>query len=142
MEPPQVAAILIFILAVIELLIIASYEATFAVTSRSSLEKLRESGVSRAHLMLRVYESRHRLRLMSRAGEGIGVIAIALTSVYLLQPHFHSFVTMIRFSFTRPWNRQRELSLPSLIEQHNALSSWQRGILSATFLTPSWICAV
>ena len=95
MEPPQVAAILIFILAVIELLIIASYEATFAVTSRSSLEKLRESGVSRAHLMLRVYESRHRLRLMSRAGEGTGVIAIALASVYLLQPHFHSYVAIL-----------------------------------------------
>ena len=95
MEPPQVATILIFILAVIELLIIATYEATFAVTSRSSLEKLRESGVSRAHLMLRVYESRHRLRLMSRVGEGTGVIAIALASVYLLQPHFHSYVAIL-----------------------------------------------
>ena len=95
MEPEHVAAILIFILSVVELLLIATYEATFTVLSRSSVEKMSESGVARAHLMSRVYESRHRLRLMSRAGEGAGVIAIALTSVFLLLPYLHSYVATL-----------------------------------------------
>ena len=91
MEPPHVAAILIFILAVIELLLVATFEATFTVVSRSSLEKMRESGVARAHQMSRIYESRHRLRLMSRVGEGVGVVLLAVTSIYL----FHSFLQAV-----------------------------------------------
>ena len=66
MEPPQLAELIIFILVSLSSLVLASYEATFTVLSRSSLEKLVETGIPRAGLMLRIHEPRHRLQLMAR----------------------------------------------------------------------------
>lgn len=92
MEPPQVGDLIVFaellvcIGAIFTLFLIASYEATFAVLSRSTLEKLQENGVARAHLMLRIYESRHRLRLLTRGGEAMCITALC-TSLFFLFRH-------------------------------------------------------
>ena len=61
------------------LFLVASYEATFSVLSRSTLERLQENGISRARLMVRIYEPRHRLRLMARSGEALGVIGLLIS---------------------------------------------------------------
>ena len=86
MEPPQYAELGVFLLATLGLLLVASYEATFTVLSRSALEKMQENKVERAHLMLRAYESRHRLRLMVRLGEILGVIALTLSLFFFVRP--------------------------------------------------------
>ena len=98
MEPPQsdpsqwwhLAASIIFILSLVELFLLASYEATFTFLSRSSLEKLVENNVNRARSMLSIYETRHRLRLMARTGEALGVISCALSLLYLVRPLYLS----------------------------------------------------
>ena len=98
MEPPQsdpsqwwhLAASIIFILSLVELFLLASYEATFTLLSRSSLEKLVENNVNRARSMLSIYETRHRLRLMARTGEALGVISCALSLLYLVRPLYLS----------------------------------------------------
>ena len=81
MEPPQVVdlssvayAALGGAISLVWLFLVASYETTFAILSKSVLEKMAESSVSHARAMLRIYEPRLRLRLMTRLGEAIGVI--------------------------------------------------------------------
>jgi len=98
LEPPQadpsqwwhLAASIVFILSLVELFLLASYEATFTLLSRSSLEKLVENSVPRARSMLGIYEPRHRLRLMARIGEALGVISCALSLLYLVRPLYIS----------------------------------------------------
>ncbi len=99
LEPPQadlsflwqLFASSVFFAALLELFLLASYEATFVLLSRSSLEKLNENGVARASLMLRIYEPRHRLRLMARLGEALGVITCALSLLYIVRPLYVSY---------------------------------------------------
>ena len=79
MELPLIAAILLALLSTLILFLAASYEATFTVLSRSSLERLAENRVSRAALMLYIYEPRHRLRLFTRLGTAAGIAGLALT---------------------------------------------------------------
>ncbi len=94
MEPPQadplqfwqLIASAVFLLALLELFLLASYESTFILLSRSSLEKLVENGVPRARAMLKIYEPRHRLRLMARLGEAFGVISCSLSLLYIVHP--------------------------------------------------------
>ena len=89
MEPPQVDlssvayAALVGTTSLVWLFLVASYETTFAILSKSVLEKMAESGVSHARAMLRIYEPRLRLRLMSRLGEAIGVTVLALSLFFL-----------------------------------------------------------
>ena len=100
MEPPQVDlfsvvyAALVGAISLVWLFLVASYETTFAILSKSVLEKMAESGVSHARAMLRIYEPRLRLRLMARLGEAIGVIALALALFFftraLLLPYAFS----------------------------------------------------
>ena len=68
MEPPQFIQLTIGLLAAVFVFLVSSYEATFAVLSRSALEKMNEAGIKRAALMLKIYEPRHRLRLLARIG--------------------------------------------------------------------------
>tara|TARA_Y100001978_G_scaffold83776_1_gene75163 strand:+ start:6827 stop:8188 length:1362 start_codon:yes stop_codon:yes gene_type:complete len=98
LEPPQsdpsqwwqLAASIVFILSLVELFLLASYEATFTLLSRSSLEKLVENNVNRARSMLSIYEPRHRLQLMARIGEALGVISCTLSLLYLVRPLYIS----------------------------------------------------
>ncbi len=91
MEPPQVDlssvayAALVSAISLGWLFLVASYEATFAILSKSVLEKMAENGVSHARTMLRIYEPRLRLRLMTRLGETIGVTVLALALFFLVQ---------------------------------------------------------
>ena len=91
MEPPQVDlssvayAALVSAISLGWLFLVASYEATFAVLSKSVLEKMAENGVAHARTMLRIYEPRLRLRLMTRLGETIGVTVLALALFFLVQ---------------------------------------------------------
>ena len=91
MEPPQVDlslvayAALVGTISLVWLFMVASYETTFAILSKSVLEKMAETGVSHAHAMLRIYEPRLRLRLMARLGEAIGIIVLALSLFFLAQ---------------------------------------------------------
>ena len=91
MEPPQVdlssvaSAALVGAISLGWLFLVASYEATFAVLSKSVLEKMAENGVSHARTMLRIYEPRLRLRLMTRLGETIGVTVLTLALFFLVQ---------------------------------------------------------
>lgn len=91
MEPPQVDlssvayAALVGAISLIWLFLVASYEATFAILSKSVLEKMAENGVSHARTMLRIYEPRLRLRLMTRLGETIGVTVLALALFFLVE---------------------------------------------------------
>ena len=91
MEPPQVDlssivyAALVGAISLIWLFLVASYETTFAILSKSILEKMIESGVSHARAMLRIYEPRLRLRLMARLGEAIGVTVLAFSLFFLAQ---------------------------------------------------------
>ena len=64
LEPPQLAELLLTVLSAAALFILASYEATFSVLSRSYLERIREASVARAALMWKIHEPRHRLQLM------------------------------------------------------------------------------
>ena len=89
MEPPQLAELIIFILVSLSSLVLASYEATFTVLSRSSLEKLVEAGIPRAGLMLRIHEPRHRLQLMARVGQALAAITLTIA----LQALFSGYVT-------------------------------------------------
>ena len=85
MEPPPVDlssaayAALVSAISLLWLFLVASYETTFAILSKSVLEKMAESGVSHARTMLRIYESRLRLRLMTRLGETIGGTVLAFS---------------------------------------------------------------
>lgn len=91
MEPPQVDLSLIAYTALVGtislvwLFVVASYETTFAILSKSVLEKMVEGGVSHTQAMLRIYEPRLRLRLMTRLGEAIGIIVLALSLFFLAQ---------------------------------------------------------
>ena len=91
MEPPQVDlssivyAALVGAISLIWLFLVASYETTFAILSKSILEKMIESGVSHARAMLRIYEPRLRLRLMARLGEAIGVTVLAFSLFFLVK---------------------------------------------------------
>ena len=91
MEPPQVDLSSVVYAALVGgislgwLFLVASYEATFAILSKSVLEKMAENGVSHARAMLRIYEPRMRLRLMTRLGETIGVTVLALALFFLVQ---------------------------------------------------------
>ena len=91
MEPPQVDvssvayAALVGAISLVWLFLVASYEATFAILSKSGLEKMAENGVSHARTMLRIYEPRLRLRLMTRLGETIGVTVLALALFFLVE---------------------------------------------------------
>ena len=91
MEPPHFAAISVFILSILDLSLTAAYEATFTVLSRSSLEKLDENGVTRTRPMLRIYEPRHRLRLMARLGEALGIIGLSLSLFFITRFIFRSY---------------------------------------------------
>lgn len=90
MEPPsyiwQLIACVLFLISLLKLFLLSSYEATFLLLSRSSLEKLTENGVTRATAMLSIYEPRHRLRMMARLGEGIGFTLCSLTLFSIVQP--------------------------------------------------------
>ena len=88
MEPPQAAALIIVVLSAIELFLVATYEATFSVLSRSSLEKLQDE---RSRLMLRIYEPRHRLRLFARIGEVMGTVALTLSLLLLVNPILEAY---------------------------------------------------
>ena len=91
MEPPQVDlssvayAALGGAISLVWLFLVASYETTFAILSKSVLEKMAESGVSHARAMLRIYEPRLRLSLMTRLGEAIGVTVLALSLFFLVE---------------------------------------------------------
>ena len=106
MEPPQVDlfsvayAALVGAISLVWLFLVASYETTFAILSKSVLEKMAESGVSHARAMLRIYEPRLRLRLMARLGEAIGVIVLALslfffTKTLLLPYAFPNYIPIV-----------------------------------------------
>ena len=90
MEPPHVDlssiayAALVGTVSLLWLFLVASYETTFAILSKSVLEKMAESGVSHAQAMLRIYEPRLRLRLMIRLGEAIGVTVLAFSLFFLI----------------------------------------------------------
>jgi putative hemolysin len=86
-EPPQLALwIGVVILCALALLALASYEATFAALSRSSLERLSESGVKRATMMMRIYAPRHRLQVMVRIGLGLTAVCLAIALGRLFEP--------------------------------------------------------
>ncbi len=87
MEPPQIAALTLTILSSAALFVLASYEATLGVLPRSSLEKMRDTGVPRANQILRVHEPRYRLLLISRLGQGFCTVALTLSLYYLLRFH-------------------------------------------------------
>ena len=84
MEPPQIAELVLFVLASVGLFALASYEATFTSLSKSSLERMHESGVRRAGIMLRIHERRHLLHLMARIGQALGVAILALSTTHFL----------------------------------------------------------
>jgi len=79
LEPPLYALLITALLALAALVLLSSYEATFAVLSRSALEKMQENQVPRAGLMLRLYEPRHRLFLLARLGQALATIALSLS---------------------------------------------------------------
>lgn len=87
MEPPQIAfSIGVALLAAISLFALASYEATFAALSRSSLERFSENGLKRATVMLRIYAPRHRLQVMVRIGLGLLAVCLAIALGRLFDP--------------------------------------------------------
>ena len=87
MQPPQIAELALTILSSAALFVLASYEATFGVLPRSTLERMRDTGVPRAALMLSVHEPRHRLLLISRLGQGFCTAALTLSLYSLLRYH-------------------------------------------------------
>ena len=102
MEPPAVElspvayAALVSTISLVWLFLVASYETTFAILSKSVLEKMTESSVSHARAMLRIYEPRLRLRLMARIGEAIGVTVLAL-ALFVLAETFLSPYSLPRY---------------------------------------------
>ena len=103
MKPPQAVdlfpvayAALVSAISLVWLFLVASYETTFAILSKSVLEKMAEGGVSHARAMLRIYEPRLRLRLMTRIGEAIGVTVLAL-SLFVLADTLLSLYTLPRY---------------------------------------------
>ena len=103
MEPPQAVelspvayAALVSAISLVWLFLVASYETTFAILSKSVLEKMAEGGVSHARAMLRIYEPRLRLRLMTRIGEAIGVTVLAL-SLFVLAETLLSLYSLPRY---------------------------------------------
>ena len=103
MEPPQAVdlspvayAAVVSAISLVWLFLVASYETTFAILSKSVLEKMAESGVSHARAMLRIYEPRLRLRLMTRIGEAIGVTVLAL-SLFVLAETLLSLYSLPRY---------------------------------------------
>ena len=87
MEPPQFAELALIILSSAALYVLASYEATFGVLPRSSLERMRDNGMPRAALLLGVHEPRHRLLLISRLGQGFCAAVLTLSLYLLLRPY-------------------------------------------------------
>lgn len=87
MEPPQLTQLLLTLLTSAALFILASYEATFSVLSRSFLERLKEAGVPRARLMWQIHAPRHQLHLMARIGQGFLSSALALALFFLLRAY-------------------------------------------------------
>jgi CBS domain containing-hemolysin-like protein len=87
LEPPQLFELLLTLLSSAALFILASYEATFSVLSRSNLERMKETGTPRALLMWQIYEPRHRLHLMARLGQGFCAAALALALFFLLRAY-------------------------------------------------------
>jgi putative hemolysin len=85
LEPPQLLELILAILSSAALFILASYEATFSILSRSYLERVKEAGVPRAELMWRIHTPRHRLHLMARIGQGFFSSALALSLFFLLR---------------------------------------------------------
>ncbi len=89
MEPPQVDLALTLsasaagLFSLVYLFLVASYEATFAILSKSVLEKIAEGGTSRSQAMLKIYEPRQRLQLMARLGASIGTAALALSLFFI-----------------------------------------------------------
>ena len=59
--------------------------------SRSALEKMNEAGIKHAALMLKIYEPRHRLRLLARIGEALGIVALTLCFWSLVRIALQSF---------------------------------------------------
>jgi len=95
LEPPQFAELALTILSSAALFILASYEATFSVLSRSYLERLREANVPRAELMWKIHEPRHRLHLMARLGHGFCTAALALSLFFLLRSFFDARISAL-----------------------------------------------
>ncbi len=91
MEPPQFIQLTIGLLAAVFVFLVSSYEATFAVLSRSALEKMNEAGIKHAALMLKIYEPRHRLRLLARIGEALGIVALTICFWSLIRIALQSF---------------------------------------------------
>ena len=91
MEPPQFIQLTIGLLAAVFVFLVSSYEATFAVLSRSALEKMNEAGIKHAALMLKIYEPRHRLRLLARIGEALGIVALTICFWSLVRIALQSF---------------------------------------------------
>ena len=91
MEPPQFIQLTIGLLAAVFVFLVSSYEATFAVLSRSALEKMNEAGIRHAALMLKIYEPRHRLRLLARIGEALGIVALTICFWSLIRVALQSF---------------------------------------------------
>ena len=90
MEPPQIAQLTVFVIASLFEFVLVSYEATFIFLSRSSLERLRDAGVARADLMLRIYEPRHRLHSMARMGQILGAVVLTLSFLSFVKPFIQS----------------------------------------------------
>jgi putative hemolysin len=88
LEPPQAAALATVILTSSALFVLASYEATYAVLSRSFLERMQENNVPRANILLRVYAPRHHLLLMTRIGLLLATVFLTLGFFHLLHPFF------------------------------------------------------
>ena len=93
MEPPQLIGLIISLIGLIELFLISIYEATFSVVSRSSLEKMQENKVPWASMMLNIFEPRHRLHLMTRFGQALGVLALSGSLPFFLSPFFNRFIS-------------------------------------------------
>ena len=90
MEPPQIAELFICLVSSIGLFVLASYEATFAVLSRSALERMHENGIIHADRMLEIHEPRHRLHLMHRTGQSLGAIVVTLSVYFLVRTYLAS----------------------------------------------------
>jgi CBS domain containing-hemolysin-like protein len=89
LEPPLFASLLIALLSLAALVLLSSYEATFGVLSRSTLEKMHENQVRRAGLMLRLYEPRHRLFLLARLGQALSTIGLSAALLWAAQSSAH-----------------------------------------------------
>ena len=98
MEPPQFIQLTIGLLAAVFVFLVSSYEATFAVLSRSALEKMNEAGIKHAALMLKIYEPRHRLRLLARIGEALGIVALTICFWSLIRIVLQSFQFLQEYS--------------------------------------------